>query len=249
MTESEWRHSDDPQSMLRILAGKASYRKTRLFAIAACRPILPLLTTDRTYVNDRIQDTFKKMDADADGIFENQARAYEGWSVYHNDVREIVEKAPAGAIRAAGRAFQALLQGFCWGLMHTERHIGMAGFVDNVLVPVQESALRVVEAVKCAAGKDFNAVRDAQRKSQCRLLRDVFGNLFRPSSVGSAWKSTNVVGLAEVIYDDRAFDRMPVLGDALEDAGCTNAEMLEHCRSGTEHVRGCWVVDRILDKH
>ena len=54
--------------------------------------------------------------------------------------------------------------------------------------------------------------------------------------------------MAQLIYDDRAFDRLPLLADALEDAGCTDADILAHCRNGGEHVRGCWVVDLLLGK-
>ena len=54
--------------------------------------------------------------------------------------------------------------------------------------------------------------------------------------------------LAGAIYDERAFDRLPVLGDALEDAGCADAAILAHCRGPGEHVRGCWVVDLLLGK-
>ena len=54
--------------------------------------------------------------------------------------------------------------------------------------------------------------------------------------------------LAQAIYDARAFDRMPQLADALEAAGCDNRDILDHCRSGGEHVRGCWVVDLLLGK-
>jgi hypothetical protein len=54
--------------------------------------------------------------------------------------------------------------------------------------------------------------------------------------------------LAQSIYTDRAFDRMPILADALEDAGCDNADILNHCRQPGEHVRGCWAVDLILGK-
>jgi hypothetical protein len=60
--------------------------------------------------------------------------------------------------------------------------------------------------------------------------------------------SRTVNHLAQAIYTDRAFDRMPILADALEDAGCTNQDILEHCRGGGEHVRGCWVVDLLLAK-
>lgn len=80
------------------------------------------------------------------------------------------------------------------------------------------------------------------------LLRDIFGNPFRPVTLDPAWRTTNVVALAQAIYDERAFERMPILADALEEAGCTNGEMLNHCREPGEHVRGCWVVDMLLEK-
>jgi hypothetical protein len=57
-----------------------------------------------------------------------------------------------------------------------------------------------------------------------------------------------VTALAKAIYGERAFDRLPILADALEEAGCTNAELLGHCRQPGVHVRGCWVVDLVLGK-
>ncbi|OAI46029.1 hypothetical protein AYO44_12160 [Planctomycetaceae bacterium SCGC AG-212-F19] len=83
---------------------------------------------------------------------------------------------------------------------------------------------------------------------QVAMLRDIFGNPFRPVTVDPGWRTSNVLGLAQTIYDDRAFDRMPILADALEDAGCTNGELLNHCRLPGVHVRGCWVVDLVLGK-
>ncbi len=62
------------------------------------------------------------------------------------------------------------------------------------------------------------------------------------------WNDATIPKVAQAIYDDRAFDRLPILADALEDAGCDNADLLTHCRSGGEHVRGCWVVDLLLGK-
>jgi hypothetical protein len=85
-------------------------------------------------------------------------------------------------------------------------------------------------------------------KGNCDILRDIFTNAFRPIAVDPAWRTSNVTALAQSIYDDRAFERLPILADALEDAGCDNAHILNHCRSGGEHVRGCWVVDLILGK-
>jgi hypothetical protein len=67
---------------------------------------------------------------------------------------------------------------------------------------------------------------------QATLVRELFANPFRPLTINSSWLSSTVKNLAELIYAARAFDRMPILGDALEDAGCSNADILHHCRSG-----------------
>jgi len=64
----------------------------------------------------------------------------------------------------------------------------------------------------------------------------------------AAWLTREVRALADGIYAERAFDRMPLLAEALEASDCTNAELIEHCRSGRQHARGCWVVDLLLGK-
>jgi hypothetical protein len=92
----------------------------------------------------------------------------------------------------------------------------------------------------------------AERANQARLLRNLFGPLpFRPVAIQPpvlAWDDRLVVRLAQAIYDERRWGDMPILGDALLDAGCDNEEVLAHCRAGGEHVRGCWVVDLLLGK-
>lgn len=80
------------------------------------------------------------------------------------------------------------------------------------------------------------------------MLRDIFGNPFRPVSLDPAWLTPEVVSLARAIYDDRAFTRRTDLADALERAGCAGADLLAHCRSAGPHVRGCWAVDLLLGK-
>ena len=80
------------------------------------------------------------------------------------------------------------------------------------------------------------------------LLRDIFGNPFRPVALEPAWLTSTVLALASGIYEERAFDRLPILADALMDAGCDHADILDHCRGDGPHVRGCWVVDLILGK-
>jgi hypothetical protein len=81
---------------------------------------------------------------------------------------------------------------------------------------------------------------------QSNLLRDVFGNPFHSVSLDPAWITPLVKGLALSIYDDRNFTDLPILADALEEAGCTNADILQHCRGPGPHVRGCWSLDLIL---
>jgi hypothetical protein len=86
----------------------------------------------------------------------------------------------------------------------------------------------------------------------CGFLRDAFGPLpFRPVVIDSSWLKWNegtVVNIAQGIYDDRALDRLPILADSLEDAGCREADILVHCRHPGPHVRGCWVLDLLLRK-
>lgn len=80
------------------------------------------------------------------------------------------------------------------------------------------------------------------------FLRDIFGNPFRPTTLDQSWLTSTVTALAHAIYQERAFDRLPILADALEDAGCTNQEILAHCRGPGPHARGCWAVDLLLKK-
>jgi hypothetical protein len=80
------------------------------------------------------------------------------------------------------------------------------------------------------------------------IMRDIVGNPFRTMTIDPAWLTSTVLTLAQGIYAERAFDRLPILADALQDAGCENADMLGHCRGPGPHVRGCWVVDLILGK-
>ena len=88
----------------------------------------------------------------------------------------------------------------------------------------------------------------AAEAGQADLLRDLFGNPFRPIRPDPAWQTPNAMTLAQAIYDDRAFDRLPLLANALEEAGCDNADILNHLRGPGPHVRGCWSLDLILGK-
>jgi hypothetical protein len=80
------------------------------------------------------------------------------------------------------------------------------------------------------------------------LLRDIFGNPFRPVAFAPSWRTSTVLALARQMYEFRDFSAMPILADAIQDAGCNSDNILEHCRSPGPHVRGCWVVDLVLNK-
>src|SRR4051812_48079482 len=95
------------------------------------------------------------------------------------------------------------------------------------------------------------AVREAHRAEQqglVALLRCVAGDPFRPVGDAPAWRSATVVALARGIDAERAFDRLPILADALQDAGCEDAELLGHCRGPGPHARGCWAVELALGR-
>jgi hypothetical protein len=88
----------------------------------------------------------------------------------------------------------------------------------------------------------------ADHEAMRGFVLDILGHPFRPVAFDPRWRSADAVGLARGIYDERAFERMPLLADALMDAGCADEQVLAHCRSDGPHVRGCWVVDLVLGK-
>jgi hypothetical protein len=88
----------------------------------------------------------------------------------------------------------------------------------------------------------------AESAAQCDLLRCIVGNPLRPVTADTRWRTIAAVALASAMYESRDFSAMPVLADALEEAGCQDVAILSHCREQGTHVRGCWVVDGVLGK-
>ena len=98
-------------------------------------------------------------------------------------------------------------------------------------------------------GTDMFVIDEPEWKKMGNLARDVFGNPFRPATFDTAWRTSTVVSLASQMYESRDFGAMPILADALQDAGCDSDDILSHCRDAKHpHVRGCWVVDLVLGK-
>jgi hypothetical protein len=218
MTEAEWLECTDPTPMLEFLRRKASDRKLRLFAVACCRRGRHLMTDTRN------------------------RRAVEVTEQY------------ADGFASDDELSDAITSGVCWApVLYAAR--------ANAKLAVWFTARGEAYDAFPASARDapwtqakeevWNSARIAAWLAQARLLREIFGNPFRPVTLNPLWFVWNdgtIPTLAQGIYDDRAFDRLPVLADALEEAGCNDAEILTHCRSEGEHTRGCWVVDLILGK-
>ena len=108
---------------------------------------------------------------------------------------------------------------------------------------------------RSADWREWNEALSWAKVQLMPLVRDIFGNPFRPVTLDLAWLTPTVLTLATSAYEERILpsgeldpDRLAVLSDALEEAGCNDADILNHLRSPGPHVRGCWVVDGLLGK-
>lgn len=220
MTEDEWLASTDSRPVWNVVSRKISNRKIRLLICACCRRVWDLL------VDYRSREAVEVAERYADG------------SANRDDLIAVRRKADA--------AYQ-------WARkQHGPNLFRLAGAAHLAL-----QATSVAKKVRFDPRED-ELLRGAkerkdktERKARCELIRDLMGNPFRPVAIAPAWSAWNdgtVQKIAQAIYDDRAFDRMPILADALEEAGCTNTDILAHCRQPGEHVCGCWVVDLVLGK-
>src|SRR5262249_22815312 len=103
-------------------------------------------------------------------------------------------------------------------------------------------------AVASARGSLDPETYAAEQRAQCDFIRDMVPNPFRPVSFSPECRTSTAIALARQMYESRDFSAMPILADALQDAGCESADILGHCRGPGPHVRGCWVVDLVLGK-
>jgi hypothetical protein len=256
MIKADWLSCGNPAPMLAALEQRASDRKLRLFASACCRRI-DLLLVDR-----RSREALDVAERFADG------RATFG---------ELVEASYAADL-AADLAFstaygaaqdEALAAGLADDWIHAAFHraadasaaakaaacavaLDAADCVRAGELACQALAQAAVPLLFGGEGRPYlrerEALETAERVAQAALLRDILGNPSSPHPIDPTWLTPAVSDLARSIDAGLAFDRMPALADALEQAGCTDETILDHCRSGTDHVRGCWVVDGLLGK-
>lgn len=230
MTEADWLRCTIPQDMRRINLGKVSDRKLRLFAVACCRRVWDLFTSDLSSRTVEIAEHF------ADGLC-----TYED-----------LEAARSGAwltVRSIGNYPVAwTAEDYADGAAGDTAHPDAYQAADNVCWAAQFARDPDAEPTK-----HLDAPEGPEHHAQAMLLRCIVGNPFRPVVLDPAWLTPTVTNLATVAYQERALpsgeldpDCLAVLSDALEDAGCTNADILNHLRQQGPHVRGCWPVDLLL---
>jgi hypothetical protein len=230
MTEAEWLACNDRQPMLAFLMASTGDRKLRLFACACCRRVWHLLRHQESQQAVEIAERF----ADGSAEDEERHRARKAASQATQARGTVpVPTDPRPERRAASSAYYVL-----------------AGDAAKAANGASELA---IEALIWQQGGHANCLASAtissERNSQACLLRDIFGNPFRPVPFLPEWRTDTAVALARRMYESRDFGAMPILADALQDVGCDNEEILNHCRDANQpHVRGCWVVDLVLGK-
>lgn len=219
-------------AMRRLLQGNTIPRKLALFACACCRQIWQAITDTRSrkaveIVEQAIDELVSEDQLQIATLAALDARN----AIEHKQGRDRTQ--PHIRRVAANACWEAASAVWC-----------ARGFRSSVERAAQESA-----DVATWIGLSANYIDS--RAKQCQFLRCIIGTPFRLAMTDSRWLAWNdgtVVKLTQSIYDNRNFDRLPILADALEEAGCDNADMLAHCRQPGDHVRGCWVVDLILGK-
>ncbi len=150
---------------------------------------------------------------------------------------EEVREAYARALLAVARFSYRSARGTA-AMMAATGSLAGEGNLDGV-------AFRFGESLRLASRP---ARREAMAAAQCDLIRDLFGFPPRHQPIDPGWITPRVDELARDIYDGRDYGKMPILGDAIEEAGCANPRILEHCRQGIGHARGCWVLDALTGR-
>jgi hypothetical protein len=233
MTDADlWDRCLTPQPMLAYLEARCDSgdRKLRLFAVACCRRILTFLTDERSRAAVEVGE--RRADRLASDLEVEAARLA---------AREAAARRQAArGSRLGQRAWrtQLVADQAAWAACHA---------LESSRYAVGAVA-RATEVVAELRGLGFDG---HPGHWQCHLLREIFGNPFRPAAVERDWLRWNggcVARLAQGIYAEHRFGDLPILADALEEAGCASPDVLSHCRSAGLHVRGCWLLDWAIGK-
>jgi hypothetical protein len=244
MTETEWLTAAHPWDMIAFASGTTTNRKLRLFACACCRQVC----------NDFLPPLVLRAVAAAEAFADREISADT-----LAQVREVVAGIVGDANREdarAGTGYLSHVLGACLSIcsgadvmeLAQDTAHSCAFAAGDVAIYVADYQTRPGRTRR-PLGPDERPPEIAhERAIQADLLRDIAGNPFQSLEMQPEWFTDTAVALARQMYDSREFSAMPILADALQDAGCDDDDILNHCREAREHVRGCWVVDLLLGK-
>jgi hypothetical protein len=216
--------SVNAQSMIAALTGKGTDRLWRLFAVACARTVEQRMRYARSRKALEVAERFADGAATREELKAARFQAEE--AAHQAGLDEYLDEARAN---------------FCWDAEYEAACAARRA--------AEAAVACVAEDIGNKPGGQVTVI--AEEFQYPDLLREIFGNPFRwvlLDPLWLAWNDRAVLRLAQSIYDDRGFERFPILADALEEAGCTDDAVIDHCRQPKEHVRGCWVLDAILDR-
>ena len=269
MTEAEWLAGEDPRPMLELVRERGSERRLRLFLCAGCRYTWPFL--DQQFSGRAVEIAERY----ADGLASDDAL----WPAHSS--AEIptfgIERRQSTEFRSRKSLPQSVRKLIAMGELSEDDLLAPEGVAEK-----EEAARAEQERARSAAAElayrcsSLGPLAEVLRLTPDGfdsptlltdagwpgwLLRDLFGNPFRPVSLNPAWRTPDVVAIAQAAYDERIAPdpanpgwltidptRLAILADALLDAGCEDEVILSHCRSERPHVRGCWLIDLLLGK-
>lgn len=249
MTDLEWDAATDPAAMLQLAFGFETERilahKLRRFVVAACRRVwqhLPYAPfRDAVEAIEALADgeigpaRLRTLADDADHFWQfEQERRYWWWR--RRPDPSLTEFTPPQRLAGAG---------VCG--------IARAGGVGPDVIPYLEHLAAAADPALAGTEGAPDTVRHdprfhAEREAQAELVREVFGNPYWRQPADRRRLTRTVVELGRLIDRERCYQRLPILADALLDAGCDDERVIGHCHSPTDHVRGCWVVDLLVGR-
>jgi len=230
MTEAEWLACDDPTGMLlfikqrRTMRKQVKHRKQRLFSVACCRRLWSLIDNERSRHGIEVVERFADGLATSEELQVAETEAYAIW------LKNAGIDTPFACLQLFGKDVNGL-------------HVS----TTTISAVFKRQRTEANEPFEPLDGLRHGACPSEERE-QCALIRDIFGNPFRPVVFSPSWRTDAALSLAHQMYESRDFGAMPILADALQDAGCDSEDIPDHCRGPGPHVRGCWVVDALLAK-
>ncbi len=242
MTEAEWLGAKAPSALIGFLDDPKQKRRLRLFALACCHRLSRFITDRRSIAAVEFADRYAEV-----GVRGRKGRAsiaeaadavYTELDVERDRATENTIQFAEVLVRIGGSLAAARL------LHNDEKAVARA--VPEFLTSSTAFEWALLNCGNRPVWKP-EAMRPEEQQ-QVAILRDIFGNPFRPVAFSASWRTDTALSLARQMYESREFGAMPILADALQDAGCENEDILSHCRGEGPHVRGCWVVDLVLGK-